>query len=298
MNIDTKSLSQTSNSDNFGFARVGMRLVGEKSGAEAEINQLRLISDDVGALIGCYHIEEGQFINGTNTSLISSLRQTDTFTPGINFSRASADHFSEGTLVTDNTLARIEPEPVIPIINFITEITQNITNVTNITRNTVIQQEEDDDPLAQTFQVDQTDGIFITSVDFFFATKSDTIPLELRVVDVVNGYPSRNVRKHSIVIKNPSEVNISSDASIPTTFTFPSPVYLSQGEYAFVVITATSDYNQWICQIGEADISTADQSELGKIIVTKQPTLGSLFKGQTAGTWTPSQLEDMKYVLR
>ena len=298
LNVDTKDLSQMSNPVHFGFAKVGMRLIGETSGAEATINQLRLITDDVGAVIGCYHIEDGQFVNGTNTALISSLRANDTVTPGVNFSRASADHFSEGTLVTDNTLARIEPEPVIPVINFITEITQNITNVTNNTFNTIIQQERDDDPLAQTFQVDQTDGIFITSVDFFFATKSDTIPLELRIVDVVNGYPSRNVRKHGTVIKNPSEVNISADASVPTTFTFPSPIYLPEGEYAFVVITATSDYNQWICQIGEADISTANQSELGKVIVTKQPTLGSLFKGQTAGTWTPSQLEDMKYVLR
>ena len=298
LNVDTKDLSQMSNPVHFGFAKVGMRLRGERSGAEATINQLRLITDDVGAVIGCYHIEDGQFVNGTNTALISSLRANDTVTPGVNFSRASADHFSEGTLVTDNTLARIEPEPVIPVINFITEITQNITNVTNNTFNTIIQQERDDDPLAQTFQVDQTDGIFITSVDFFFATKSDTIPLELRIVDVVNGYPSRNVRKHGTVIKNPSEVNISADASVPTTFTFPSPIYLPEGEYAFVVITATSDYNQWICQIGEADISTANQSELGKVIVTKQPTLGSLFKGQTAGTWTPSQLEDMKYVLR
>jgi len=297
LNIDTKSLSQKSDPNFFGRVIPGQRLVGETSGAEAVVDQIRLITDDVGAVIGCYHIEEGQFINGTNTALISSLRSNDPVTPGVNFSRASADHFSEGTLVTDNTLVRIEPEPVIPVVNFITEITQNITNVTNINR-TIVQQEEDDDPLAQTFQVDQIDGIFITSVDFFFATKSDTIPLELRIVDVVNGYPSRNVRKHGTVIKNPDEVNISSDASLPTTFTFPSPIYLPQGEYAFVVITATSDYNQWICQIGEADISTANQSELGKIIVTKQPTLGSLFKGQTAGTWTPSQLEDMKYVLR
>ena len=297
LNIDTKSLSQKSDPNFFGRVIPGQRLVGETSGAEAVVDQIRLITDDVGAVIGCFHIEEGQFINGTNTALISSLRSNDPVTPGVNFSRASADHFSEGTLVTDNTLVRIEPEPVIPVVNFITEITQNITNVTNINR-TIIQQEQDDDPLAQTFQVDQIDGIFITSVDFFFATKSDTIPLELRIVDVVNGYPSRNVRKHGTVIKNPDEVNISSDASLPTTFTFPSPIYLPQGEYAFVVITATSDYNQWICQIGEADISTANQSELGKIIVTKQPTLGSLFKGQTAGTWTPSQLEDMKYVLR
>ena len=101
---------------------------------------------------------------------------------------------------------------------------------------------------------------------------------------MVNGYPSRNVRKHGVVIKNPDEVNVSADASVPTTFTFESPIYLPEGEYAFVVITATSDYNQWICQIGEADISTANLSELGKVIVTKQPTLGSLFKGQTAGT--------------
>ena len=294
LNIDTKSLSQMSDPNFFGFVQEDMILVGESSGAGAQINQLRLISDDKGALVGCLHIEEGQFINGTNTALVSSLRPTDPQTPGINFSRASADHFSEGTLVTDNTLVKIEPEPVIPVINFITNITQNITNITNI----LSQQEEDDDPLAQTFQVDQSDGIFITSVDLFFATKSETIPLELRVVDVVNGYPSRNVRKHSIVVKNPSEVNVSSDASLPTTFTFRSPVYLPQGEYAFVVITATSDYNQWICQIGEEDISTADQPELGKVIVTKQPTLGSLFKGQTAGTWTPSQLEDMKYTLR
>ena len=294
LNIDTKSLSQKSDPNFFGRVIPGQRLVGETSGAEAVVDQIRLITDDLGAVIGCFHIEEGQFVNGTNTALISSLRANDTVTPGVNFSRASADHFSEGTLVTDNTLVRIEPEPVIPVINFITEITQNITNITN----TIVQQEQDDDPLAQTFQVDQLDGIFITSVDFFFATKSDTIPLELRVVDVVNGYPSRNVRKHGTVIKNPDEVNVSSDASVPTTFTFPSPVYLPEGEYAFVVITATSDYNQWICQIGEADISTANQSELGKVIVTKQPTLGSLFKGQTAGTWTPSQLEDMKYVLR
>ena len=297
LNIDTKSLSQISDPNFFGFAQVGMRLIGETSGAEAEVNQLRLITDKVGAVVGCYHIEQSQFINGTNTARLTSIRPQDAITPNINFSRASADHFSEGTLVTDNTLVRIEPEPVIPVLNFITNITNNI-SITNVTHNTIVQQEQDDDPLAQTFQVDQTDGIFITSVDFFFATKSDTIPLELRIVDVVNGYPSRNIRKHGVVIKNPSEVNVSADASVPTTFTFESPIYLPEGEYAFVVITATSDYNQWICQIGEADISTANQSELGKVIVTKQPTLGSLFKGQTAGTWTPSQLEDMKYTLR
>ena len=298
LNIDIQSLNQKSDGNFFGFARVGMRLVGETSGAEAEINQLRLITDDMGAVLGSYYIPPNRFENGTNTALLSSLRPQDSFT-GLNFSRAAADHFSEGTLITNTTLERTEPAPPVipaPLVFNITNITQNITNV----QNTIVQRwiEEDDDPLAQTFQVEENPGIFMTSVDFFFATKSETIPIDVRVVNVVNGYPSRNIVKNGQVILNPDQVNISADATVPTTFTFKSPIYLPRGEYAFVIVTATSEYNQWICQVGETEISTADNTELGQVIVTKQPSLGSLFKGQTAGTWTPSQLEDMKYVAR
>ena len=298
LNIDIQSLNQKSDANFFGFALVGMRLVGETSGAEAEINQLRLITDDIGAVLGSYYIPPNRFENGTNTALLSSLRPQDSF-PGLNFSRASADHFSEGTLITNTTLERTEPAPPVipaPVVFNITNVTNNVTNIQNIQIQNFI--EEDDDPLAQTFQVEENPGIFMTSVDFFFATKSETIPLDVRVVDVVNGYPSRNIVKNGQVIMNPDQVNVSSDASVPTTFTFPSPIYLPRGEYAFVIVTATSEYNQWICQVGEAEISTANNTELGQVIVTKQPSLGSLFKGQTAGTWTPSQLEDMKYVAR
>ena len=298
LNIDIQSLNQKSDGNFFGFALVGMRLVGETSGAEAEINQLRLITDDIGAVLGSYYIPPNRFENGTNTALLSSLRPQDSF-PGLNFSRASADHFSEGTQITNTTLERTEPAPPVipaPVVFNITNVTNNVTNIQNIQIQNFI--EEDDDPLAQTFQVEENPGIFMTSVDFFFATRSETIPLDVRVVDVVNGYPSRNIVKNGQVIMNPDQVNVSSDASVPTTFTFPSPIYLPRGEYAFVVVTATSEYNQWICQVGEAEISTANNTELGQVIVTKQPSLGSLFKGQTAGTWTPSQLEDMKYVAR
>ena len=56
LNVDIQSLNQKSDGNFFGFALVGMRLVGETSGAEAEINQIRLISDDFGALLGSYYI--------------------------------------------------------------------------------------------------------------------------------------------------------------------------------------------------------------------------------------------------
>ena len=300
LNVDIQSLNQKSDANFFGFALVGMTLVGESSGAEATISQIRLISDNFGALLGSYYIPPNRFENGTNTALLSSLRPQDAF-PGLSFSRASADHFSEGTLITETTLERTEPAPPVipePVVFNITNITNNITIEETVVVNNNPPLELDDDPLAQTFFVDEDPGIFMTSVDFFFATKSETVPIELRVVGVVNGYPSRNMIKNGNVILNPDQVSISSDGTVPTTFTFKSPIYLPAGEYAYIVITSTREYNQWICQVGESDIRTANNTELGQVIVTKQPSLGSLFKGQTAGTWTPSQLEDMKYTSR
>tara|TARA_Y100001972_G_scaffold121944_1_gene166746 strand:- start:2272 stop:4623 length:2352 start_codon:yes stop_codon:yes gene_type:complete len=135
----------------------------------------------------------------------------------------------------------------------------------------------------------------MTGVDLFFQSKSETMPLEVRLAPLVNGYPSRQIMKNSVCILNPNQVVVSDDASLPTRATFPSPVYLATGEYAFVVLAQTDEYNQWISQIGEVDISTAGQPELGQVVISKQPSLGSLFKGQNAGTWTASQLEDMKY---
>ena len=42
--------------------------------------------------------------------------------------------------------------------------------------------------LAQSFIVDEEDGIFITSLDAFFATKSDTIPVKAEIRNMVNIY--------------------------------------------------------------------------------------------------------------
>ncbi len=47
--------------------------------------------------------------------------------------------------------------------------------------------------------------------------------------------------------------------------------------------------------MGEDDILTKDLPELAKVVISKQPSTGSLFKSQNASTWTASQLEDLKY---
>ena len=49
------------------------------------------------------------------------------------------------------------------------------------------------DPLAQSFVIDEEDGMFITSLDVYFATKSDTIPVRAEIRNMVNGYPGQKV---------------------------------------------------------------------------------------------------------
>ena len=51
----------------------------------------------------------------------------------------------------------------------------------------------------------------------------------------------------SEVSLNPSAVNTSTDASVATTFTFPSPVYIQENtEYAFVLLANTQEYNVYV----------------------------------------------------
>jgi len=294
LNVDVASLNQKSDANFFGFVSTGMRLVGETSGAEAEINNVRLISDELGAVLGCYYIPPNTFQNGTNTASLTSVKPQDLII-GQNYTRTGADHFSEGFQITETTLERVEPAPPVippPVIIHHTEI---IERTTTIIERVHVQPPQDDDPLAQSFFVEEDAGIFLTSVDFFFFTKSETLPVDVRIVSVENGIPTNKVVKGARSILNPDQVNVSTDGTDPTNFKFEHPVLLTKGEYAWVIGSADADYQAWICQIGEVDIATADNPELGRVVVSKQPTQGSLFKSQNGTTWTPSQLEDLKY---
>ena len=52
--------------------------------------------------------------------------------------------------------------------------------------------------------------------------------------------------------KDPDDVFISDDATVPTTFEFKSPVYLEpETEYALVLKSSVADYKVWISRLGE-----------------------------------------------
>ena len=145
------------------------------------------------------------------------------------------------------------------------------------------------DPICQSFYVDRPDGVFVTSIDLFFSSKSTTLPVTMQLRTMVNGYPTTEVLPFAEVNVAAANINTSTDGTEATTFTFPSPVFLQAGkEYGFVALANVDDFTIYTARLGE---KTLDDSRL----VSKQPVLGSMFKSQNAETWTPEQMEDVKF---
>lgn len=151
------------------------------------------------------------------------------------------------------------------------------------------------DPIAQTFYVSQMpSGCYVTSLDIFFRTKSETAPITLQLREVVNGYPGNTVLPFSEVTLNPSQINVDPDnGETVTTFTFPSPVYLQNNtEYCFVLLPAGNDpnYTIWVSELGENQLNTTTR-------ISEQPNTGVLFTSANNRTWTAWQAEDIKFAL-
>jgi hypothetical protein len=147
------------------------------------------------------------------------------------------------------------------------------------------------DPLSQTFMVDIKDGIFLTSVDVFFSSKSSATPVQIQVRTVTNGYPTNTIVPFGQVFVPAASVNTSTDATTATNFKFPSPVFLKENtEYAFVIKSNSDKYTVYTARMGD---KTLDGSRL----ISRQPVFGGMFKSQNGRTWTAEQNEDIKFKL-
>ena len=148
------------------------------------------------------------------------------------------------------------------------------------------------DPVAQSFVIDTTGGVFVPSIDLYFSSKSTNQPVTVQIRTMQNGYPTREIVPFSEISLEASEINVSTDAETATTFTFPSPVYLQENEeYAFVVQSNSKNYTMYTARMGQKTIDDAR-------LISKQPYLGSMFKSQNAFTWTPEQNEDVKFNIK
>ena len=166
------------------------------------------------------------------------------------------------------------------------------------------------EPIAQSFQIQNANGSFLTGIDVYFATKpdgtNDKTPIRLEVRPVRNGVPSQDeIIPGSVVILNHDDItNVVSEATAvaagdggidliraaPTKFTFEQPIYIPGfEEHAFVLIANTQAYNVWVAEIEDFIVGSTSRR------VRKQPSTGSFFMSQNAITWTPDQRRDMMF---
>jgi len=147
-------------------------------------------------------------------------------------------------------------------------------------------------PLAQTFKIDAIGGVFLTSVNLFFAAKDTAVPVWIEIRNTIAGTPGNMLIPHSRKVLEPNFVNLNTtDGTTLTTFVFDSPVYVQEGkEYAIVIRTKSTNYRIWTSELGEIDIAT------GTLIDT-QPELGVLFKSSNDSAWQSAQMQDVRFKL-
>ena len=313
LNVDTASLASEENPTLRGHVVNTMILRGQTSGAEATVTNVNLISDRVGTVIGCFNvpgegdISDQTFNTGRNVFKLSSSALNSTI-EGTTTTEAEEIFYSQGDIDTTEEVtlslrnARVETREVTPETQTV-ESDVNFDIINNRTlRPTPPPPPPPDpprrgDPLAQTFKIDSKIGVYATKVDLFFQTKDLTLPVTVQIRETTLGTPNKTILGYSEVTLDPDDVNVSEDGTVSTEFRFESPVYLRPGaEYALVVMASVTTYNLWISRLGEADVTTL-ATESGRVLVSEQPLLGSLFKSQNSSVWTPSQYEDMKFVL-
>ena len=302
LNVDTFSLCDQPQGAFIGSVAPEMILVGESSGAQATVSQVRLVSDSTSSLIGSFFIPDPNI--NTNPRFEVGTKVL-TFIDDINNDLRNASTRATSTFLISGIVETVQ-ESIVSVrnaaiqsqdINDSREITQiNDTVSTQIISSEIVTTNTEvtnpPDPLAQTFVVEDTTGIFFTKCDVFFEQADNLgIPVIFELRTVENGIPTTKILPLSQSILFPNQINISDDGSLPTTFTLPSPVYLEPGvEYAMVIRSASSRYRVYISRVGENDLVT-------QTFVSNQPYLGSLYKSQNGSVWEPSQWEDLKFTI-
>ena len=153
-------------------------------------------------------------------------------------------------------------------------------------------------PIAQSFFVDEINGVYCTQIDLYFQAKptdGTALPVQVQLRPMTNGYPSASqIIPGSIVTKAAASVNVDTIGPdlTPTEFRFDEPIYLKGKEdYAIVVIADSLEYLIYIAEMDEFTFGATSKR------INKQPVLGSLFYSQNGSTFTASQNQDLSFRL-
>jgi len=305
LNIDVVALGNLE--EYFGYVVKNAQIVGETSGAIATVTNIDLFSDNWGDLVGAFFFRNANqtpeppvvFTSGTKTFRVTAAPEGVIPVPGSTAlaSDASGTFTGTGTVITQNNFNVAVRNPPAPAQRQ-NEVTTTVNTFTRQDRQFFYAGHRD--PLAQSFTVDET-GAFLTSFDVYFASKDPLAKLFVELRHVELGTPTNLlVQDYTQLALNPSQINVSDDASVPTTISFSSPVYLEpKKEYAIVFLSPASDkYELWVATMGQKTVRTTNLPDVDNVVVSKQYIGGSLFKSQNGTIWTASQYQDLAFKLR
>lgn len=143
------------------------------------------------------------------------------------------------------------------------------------------------DPLAQSFQF--RENKVVTSIDAYFASKDNSKNVIVQVRGISEGgQPNKTIYAETIL--EPSQINVSDDATEATNISFEDPLVVDAGkEYAIVFMTDSDEYTMWIATRGQTDMSTGG-------VITANPYIeGVLYSSSNASAWTIHQDSDLKF---
>ena len=328
LNIDINSLSDEAQGSFYGYIDSNnATILGTSSGAQATVKPIRLVADRTGEVIGSFFFRNPlaspppalRFRTGISTFKLTSSPDNSENLPGsLLISDGETTYDTEGGLlqsITINTIVEtVPPPPPRPprrgggggrnrrFRRFGGGLRRRggwSRRGRRRGRRGRGGRRGGRDPLAQSFTVDGT-GMNLTSVDLFFGTKDPIEKLTVEVRPMELGTPTAApVDAFSQVVLSPDDINVSSDASVATRVTFPSPIHLEPArEYCIVLIApTTNNYEAWVARMGEKTVTSQSLPDAESVIVSKQYVGGSLFKSQNGTIWTPSQFEDLKFRL-
>ena len=160
-------------------------------------------------------------------------------------------------------------------------------------------------PLSQTFYVDNQFGVVLRKISLYFR-KIDTtsnLPISIHIRPVVNGKPSETEivpDSHVFLLPNSGsydatkanaiglEPTLSAILEKPSVFEFDEPVFLQPWtEYAIVITSASTDYQIFSAKTREPILGNPGRT------VSTQPQLGKLFLPQAGLLWIESKDQDL-----
>ena len=159
--------------------------------------------------------------------------------------------------------------------------------------NDILENSQWSDPMSQTFIVDKSrnpNGLFLYSVQLYFATKHSTLPVTIQIRPTVSGVANPSVSFPFSTVVLPSSFVFANPIQppTPTSFVFSSPIFLEPGEYSISIICNTNAYSLYSANSYSSGIesnegesgSVGNNSLIGSLYIPS--IIGELIKENTA----------------